>query len=424
MDTTNGMDRAAIEDLVQRLPFTRQLPIEDIGAFIQSVNLRQFPAGAIIFREGDPGDRLSILVMGEVEIVKSLGTEDERRLSFLKTGDIFGETSLLFPDRLRYASARTLTPVVLLEMLHSDFEVLMIRQPHLGYHVMREMIIRWGAAEQSIIRELSEKNMQLTHAYEELRRAQGQLIEQERIEHELALAQRIQQSILPKESPSPPGWNITTYWQPAHAVGGDFYDFIAFPSGKIGLLVGDATGKGISAALVMATTCSILRAIGSSLNEEQGLSPGGILSRANDLLCLQMPPGTFVTCLLALLEPDTGELQFANAGHCLPCHLNASGTIELRATGMPLGLIPGMFYEEKQTVFTPGDTLLLFSDALIEAHNPLGEILGTPRVLQILSSQTGETEIIPHMLAALYDFTGSSWEQEDDLTLVTLQRML
>lgn len=411
-----------LQSLIEGLPFIGELSAAETEYLIRVIHPRHFPANTILFKEGDPGDRLSILVQGEIEIIKSMGTENERRLSTLEPGAIFGEASLLFPDHQRYASARTVTPVHLLEMLHSDFETLILRQPHLGYHVMREMTLRWSTSELAVINELSEKNLQLMQANEELKQAQRQLIEKERIEHELALAQKIQQGMLPKETPSPPGWQIRTYWQPAHAVGGDFYDYIALPDGKISVMIGDATGKGIPAALVMATTCSILRAILAGMDQDSGLSPGKALSRANELLCYQMPAGMFITCFLAVFHPGSGLLQYANAGHCLPFHLRSGGVSEMRATGMPLGLLPGMSYEDKLEMMDGGDTLIFFSDGLIEAHNPQGDMLGSPGVAQILTSAMRPADLISHILSALADFTGAGWEQEDDLTLMTVFR--
>lgn len=422
VNESGEIKQITVEQLVQDLPFIGDLPEEEIGALIQCLKIRQFPAGSMLFYEGEMADRLSFLIKGEVEIIKSLGTEDERCISSLKPVDIFGESSLLFPDRLRYASARTATEVLLLEMLHKDFEALILRQPRLGYHFMKEMTIRWGNAEQAIIAELKEKNQQLVQAYEDLKRIQAQLIQKERIEHELALAQRIQQGILPKTTPEPAGWQITAHWQPAHAVGGDFYDFITYPNGMIGVMIGDATGKGVPAALVMATTCSVLRAIVAGMGEDPGLTPGEVLARANDLLCEQMPAGMFVTCLLALFNPENGSLGYANAGHCLPYQLGTEDVCELRATGMPLGLLPGMHYEDKQATVKPGEVVVLFSDGLLEAHNPQGLILGTPRVEEILASAQDESDLISRVLAALSEFTGKDWEQEDDLTLVAVQR--
>jgi serine phosphatase RsbU (regulator of sigma subunit) len=274
-----------------------------------------------------------------------------------------------------------------------------------------------------MIHDLQNKNIQLAQALEDLKQAQAQLIEKEKIEYELALARKIQQSILPEEIPSPPGWQIAAYWQPAHAVGGDFYDFIDLPRGRLGILIGDATGKGVPAALVMATTCSVLRAIGASLTAEQYLSPGAVLSQANELLCRQMLPGMFITCLLAIFDPRTGEICFANAGHCLPYQVTAEGVSELRATGMPLGLLPGSTYGENQARLAVGDTLISFSDGLVEAHNPEGQMYSVTRIQQVLASPGGEAETIPRLLASLREFTAPAQEQEDDVTLVAIHRM-
>jgi serine phosphatase RsbU (regulator of sigma subunit) len=420
MDISNPLTS---DNLSHWLPFTKELPAEEIGALTEVLQLRHFPTGVVVFTEGDEGDRLYLVVEGEIEIVRFLGTEDERRLSYLRAGDIFGEMSLLIPGRLRTASARTLTPVKLLEMLHSEFEELMLRQPRLGMYVIQEMTARMNNTEQGIIAELQHKNIELVQAYQELKQAQQKLIERERIEHELALAQKIQQGILPAEIPQLPGWRINVHWQPAHAVGGDFYDFIPLPDGKLCLAVGDATGKGIPAALVMATTCSILRAIAASMSTEQVFSPGEILYRANDLLCRQMPAGMFITCLLAVLDTASGELYYANAGHCLPYLIRAEKARELNARGMPLGLLPGMDYEEHLTTLESMDYMAVFSDGLLEAHNPSGDMLGSRRIAQLLVSCSRDANIISDTLSGLAEFTGPGWEQEDDLTLVSIQRI-
>ena len=139
------------ENLIQWLPFIKDIPAEEISPLLQAFRPRNFPAGAILFHEGDVGDRLYLVIQGDVEIITFLGKEEERRLSYLKAGDIFGEMSLLVPGRLRNASARTTSPVVLLEMLHSDFETLTLRQPHLGFHILQEITVRLNATEQGII---------------------------------------------------------------------------------------------------------------------------------------------------------------------------------------------------------------------------------------------------------------------------------
>jgi serine phosphatase RsbU (regulator of sigma subunit)/anti-sigma regulatory factor (Ser/Thr protein kinase) len=246
---------------------------------------------------------------------------------------------------------------------------------------------------------------------------QVQAREHERIEQELRVARIIQQTLLPKELPDLPKWQLTAYYQPARAVGGDFYDFILYADGRLGLVVGDVTDKGIPAALVMATTRSILR---SSAQED--LSPGTVLERANDLLYPDIPERMFVTCFYAILNPQSGHLHYANAGHDLPYRWHNGEVNELRATGMPLGLMPGMFYEEKEVILEPGESILLYSDGLIEAHNPARDMFGFPRLITLLGTYQNETSPIDYLRTELTTFTGADWEQEDDITLVTLQR--
>ncbi len=246
---------------------------------------------------------------------------------------------------------------------------------------------------------------------------QAQARERERIEQELRIARIIQQTLLPKELPDQPGWQLSTFYQPARAVGGDFYDFIPFEDGRLGLVVGDVTDKGVPAALVMATTRSILR---SSAQENQ--SPGVVLERANDLLFPDIPPRMFVTCFYAILDPRSGTLQYANAGHDLPYRWRDGEVAELRATGMPLGLMPGMQYEEKEAILEPGESILLYSDGLVEAHNPARDMFGFPRLITLLGTHESQEATIDYLRHELSAFVGEDWEQEDDITLVTLKR--
>ena len=240
----------------------------------------------------------------------------------------------------------------------------------------------------------------------------------ERIEQELLVARRIQQASLPKKVPELEGWEISPQYWPAREVGGDFYDFHLLPEGRLGLVVGDATGKGVPAALVMSTTCGMLR-----LAAQGSSSPGQMLRRVNEALFPNIPPNMFVTCFYSILEPSSGRLVFANAGHPLPYMRRGGVAEELRASGMPLGLMPGMDYEEKEVVLEDGEAALFYSDGLVESHDSKGEMFGSPR-LQALIAEHGDEErsLGEFLLERLYSFMGEVWEQEDDITLLTLQR--
>lgn len=247
---------------------------------------------------------------------------------------------------------------------------------------------------------------------------QAETRERERMEQELRVARLIQQTLLPKELPALPGWDLAAYYQPARAVGGDFYDFIPYEDGRLGLVIGDVTDKGVPAALVMATTRAILRSAAL-----EARTPGKVLEKANEMLYPDIPPRMFVTCLYAVLDPVTGRLWYANAGHDLPYRRRDGEVSELRATGMPLGLMPGMSYEEKETMLVPGESVLFYSDGIVEAHNKSREMFSFAYLKEVLALSTDKgSNLIDHLLAQLADFTGDGWEQEDDVTLVALQR--
>ena len=250
-----------------------------------------------------------------------------------------------------------------------------------------------------------------------VREQETEVRRRERYEQELRVAQLIQQNFLPRQLPELPGWRIGAYYQPAREVGGDFYDFIPLPDDRIGVVVGDVTDKGVPAALVMASARSVLRSSAQRMDQ-----PGQVLEWVNDRLCVDMPPRMFVTCLYGVLDPATGRFRFANAGHNLPCVQTDDGAVHARATGMPLGLMAGSRYDESEVVVAPGRGLLLYSDALPEAHDSGGDMYGFSRVLDTFAALPPGPGAIDAVMADLREFTGPQWEQEDDITLVTLER--
>ena len=250
-----------------------------------------------------------------------------------------------------------------------------------------------------------------------VRQQQAEARTRERFEQELEVARLIQKNFLPRELPELSGWHVAAYYQPAREVGGDFYDVIPLADGEVGFVIGDVTDKGVPAALVMAATRSVLRAFAQRLTD-----PGAVLRQVNEHLCPDMPEKMFVTCFYGVLEPTTGRFRFANAGHDVPYVKTAEGSVELRARGMPLGLMPGMSYEEKELVLHPGDSLLLHSDGIVEAHNPAREMFGFPRLMAAVAEYPGGADVIDRVLSDVRAHTGPEAEQEDDITMVTVQR--
>jgi serine phosphatase RsbU (regulator of sigma subunit)/predicted ester cyclase len=254
------------------------------------------------------------------------------------------------------------------------------------------------------------------------RRLEQEMREREHLEQELRVARRIQQASLPEEVPTLEGWQISPFYRPAREVGGDFYDFFELEDGRVGVVVGDATGKGVSAALVAAATSSMVRAVAQALDSS---SPGEVLARVNETLVARIPSNMFVTCFYAIVDPNSAGLRYANAGHDLPYLRGRSSddAAELRARGMPLGLMPEMSYEEKEIVLDAGDSVLFYSDGLVEAHDRhRHQMFGFPRLRALVAGHAEKQSFVTLLLAELYSFTGEGWEQEDDITLLMLRR--
>lgn len=246
----------------------------------------------------------------------------------------------------------------------------------------------------------------------------ARLEERARYEQEMSSAHYVQQSLLPEEVPTIHGWQIEPLYRPAREVGGDLYDFLPLSDGRIGIVIGDVSGKGMPAAMIMATTCAMIRAAAPGAS-----SPGEVLTLVNNLLQAHISPGMFATCFYAILDPDSDRLCFANAGHDIPYLSRAGEIVELRATGMPLGLMPEQSYAEQEVTIDKNDLLLFYTDGLVEAHDMENEMFGFPRLQQLMKDHSHSVDLIEFLLRELQDFTGAVWEQEDDITLVVLRKI-
>jgi predicted ester cyclase len=284
-----------------------------------------------------------------------------------------------------------------------------------GVRITVEAIIIHRVVEGKIVEERSQADFSPFWQ----QRLEQERIELERVEQELLVARRIQQASLPKEVPELEGWEITPFYQPAREVGGDFYDFHLLSEGRLGMVVGDATGKGVPAALVMSITLGMLQLAALASDSS---SPREVLEQVNETLVARIPPNMFVTCFYCILDPKSGRLLYANAGHNLPYVHHGGGDAEdLRARGMPLGIMPGMDYEEKEILLQAGEAAIFYSDGLVEAHDPKGEMFGFPRLRTLVAEHGDDRSLGEFLLEELYSFVGKGWEQEDDITLLTLQ---
>jgi sigma-B regulation protein RsbU (phosphoserine phosphatase) len=244
-------------------------------------------------------------------------------------------------------------------------------------------------------------------------------LERELLEHDLALARRIQQQFLPDRLPSVPGYSIGVHYEPALAVGGDFYDVFELSGGRIAIVLGDVAGKGISAALLMARLGSELRyhSVGQS-------EPRPILQRVNASLERSASEGMFATTCMLVLEPATGALRISNAGHPPPLVRNPDGTTAPlgAAGGAPLGLVESADIRQESLQLAPGAAVVLFSDGITEAVSQTAQLFGTERLARVLAGSSGDAERLrTAVVDAVRAFRGSA-AQSDDLTLVSIAR--
>lgn len=406
------------EQLISEIPLFASLPPDECEYLARTLRPGRFPADALVFREGTTGDQFYVLLDGEVEIVKALDTDAERLLGVRGAGTFIGEMSLFNRDGLRTASVRARTPLQVLEMTRADFDALLGRQPQLAYEMVRVLSRRLEESEKLTIRDLLEKNRQLTQAYEELKAAQAQLIEKEKLEAELDVARTIQRSILPRARPHLPGFDFGTLVEPMRSVGGDFFDFIPLDEDRLGIVVGDVTDHGVPAAIFMALTYSLMRAEARRTD-----SLGEALRNVNHHLLDMNASSMFATVLFGILNRVTCEFSFARAGHELPILLDARReVIHLgRGSGQPLGLFPHLKLDAQNVVLPPGSLLLMYTDGVTEAMDAAGQWFGEERLLSALRAIRGSAQAAcDSVMNAVRAHAGAA-PQHDDIMLVAVQ---
>lgn len=405
--------------LISQVPLFAALPRHEIEHLAATLRPCEFPAETLLFTEGRTGDRFYILLDGEVEIIKALGTDAERLLAVRRASSFIGEMSL-FDRRGRHtASVRARTMLHLLEMTRADFDALLHRQPDLAYEMVRVLSLRLDESENLTIRDLLEKNRQLKQAYHDLEAAQAQLIEKEKLEAELNVARTIQRSILPHDRPQLPGFDFGMRIEPMTSVGGDFFDFIPLGDGQLGLAVGDVSGHGVPAAIFMALTFSLLRAEAS-----RARSPREALQAVNRHLLDLNDSGMFVTVLYGILNGVTREFRYARAGHDLPLVMDTQREVLRleKELGQTLGLFPDPVLDEHSLTLPSGSLLFLYTDGVTEATNAAGEFFQAQRLQAVLSADrwVSAQDVCDTVWNALQMYSGVS-APHDDVTLVAVR---
>jgi sigma-B regulation protein RsbU (phosphoserine phosphatase) len=414
-----SMDTVSRDELIRLVPAFGALPRQELDSLAAVLRPERFSAGTLLLQEGEASQWLYLLVDGEVEIVKALGTQGERLLGVRGPGSFIGEMSIFSRDGLHTASVRTRTALSALSMARSDMAALLSRQPALAYDMIRTMSQRLEESENLTIQDLLQKNRELSRAYEELRAAQAQLVEKERLEAELEVARSIQRSFLPRTAPPLSGYDLGMLIEPVSSVGGDLFDFVRLKGDRLGIAVGDVSGHGVGSALFMALTFSLLRG-----EAGRGAAPTRVLQQVNRLLLDMSDSGMFVTMLYGVLDGPGREFSYARAGHPLPLVMDGRGRAirPPRGIGQPLGLFDDMLLDANAVTIPPGGRLLLYTDGATEASDTEGWLFGQDQLYDVLRRAQGVSaqEICQAAYDAVRSFCGAA-APEDDILFVAVQ---
>jgi sigma-B regulation protein RsbU (phosphoserine phosphatase) len=409
-----------IADLLQNIPIFQTLPESEIRYLAENLTRQEYPDGTLVVREGHPASRFHILLEGEVEIIKAIGTADERLLAVRKAGTLIGEMGLLSEEGLHTATVRAKTPIYLLQMTQEEFDALLHRHPSLAYGMVRTLSQRLNHSENLTIRDLRRKNMELMQAYKELEAAQAELIIKERLERELEVARDIQENILPRALPDQADYDFGSLMVPMSAVGGDFYDFIPLGEDRLGIAIGDVSDHGVPAALFMAITVTLLRAEARRIPPP---TPKEILLNVNKHLLETNETGIFVTMLYGELDYNKRLFSYVRAGHEIPIICNAQGDLSdlPQGKGQLMGILEKPVLDENRMQLYHGCTLLMFTDGVNEAANDEGDLFGHERLRQDLAAlrRSSAQDVCMSILKNVEAFRGGN-AQQDDITMVAV----
>jgi serine phosphatase RsbU (regulator of sigma subunit) len=407
---------------LSQVPLFRSLPAEELDILLKSYKTWDAPAGTLILQEGQPADEFYVILRGRVEIVRALGHREQSVIGRRLPGEFIGEVGLLHQGAARTASARVVEDARLLVITYANFNKLLKIHPELAYEIASVLSARLTAGLNRHLGELRDKNEKLQQAYDELKTAQAQIIEKEKLEQSLQVARKIQYSILPTTIPQMEGYDIGALMMPAQVVGGDFYGVYALDEGHMALIVGDVSDKGIAAALFMAQSHALLRA-----SIENGVSPKVVLERVNNLLLEMNAEGLYVTVIYGILDKPSGEFRYTRAGHELPLVFSSNNNVSFpeQGKGRSLGLFEHPILEERRLTIPPGGGMLLYSDGATDIWNTDEIHFGKEGLMQAVKL-FGIHIPAQQTCQAIYDFLveyQNGAPQFDDVTLLVVRRL-
>lgn len=405
---------------ILRQAFGERLEESTLNTLREAADLCSYPSGTVFCRQGEPGDVFYVIVEGHLTATKHGEDGEERLLSVLHPGNYFGEMALI-DDSPRMATVTAATAATVLEFSEEIFNRLLIESPVVANSFLRRVMGDMRSQDQRAITDLGKKNAELEKAYKELQAAQVELVEKERLEHELELAAEAQEKLLPGNLPSYPSFHFSAYQNPARLVGGDFYDVIDLKGDHVGLLLADVADKGLHAALIMAVTRTLFRR-----EAKQSLSPSEVaLAVHYGMLDVAPDHDTFVTAFYGVLHRPSGKLTYIRAAQERPLLVREGQMVSsLPGEGRFLGMLPQLDLDEFTIHLIPGDRLVMFSDGVPDAVNQNDEAYGKSRLVQAISrsAHMHADELTQSIVDDVTQWSEDA-SQFDDLTLLVLEVM-
>ncbi|MGB3717493.1 MAG: SpoIIE family protein phosphatase [Candidatus Promineifilaceae bacterium] len=396
----------------------RELDDTALDTLRQVAEMQVYPPQTTLCIQGAVEHTFYIIVEGRVAITQELEDGQERLLAVLGPREYFGELGLM-DDTPRIANCVTITQVTVLEITEEVFDTVLSNSPSVAYTLMRHVLDMLRSNDRLAIADLTTKNQELSEAYKELQAAQEDLVEKERIEHELEIAAKLQRTMMPTDLPDYPDYNFAAMIEPARQVGGDFYDAIELDKDNVALLLADVADKSVQAALFMAVARTLFM-----VESRRSFNPSEVaLAVHQGVIDIAPSADIFVTAFYGVLDRSTGILRYIVAGHERPLLIRpGEGVLRLEGHGRFLGMIPMLELEEFSFVIQPGDRLVLFSDGVPDATDDSGAQYGYGRLTSILEANQSLTaqELVDTLVADVDRWSGTS-PAFDDLTLLILE---
>ena len=391
------------------------LPEEDFQLLIDAVVTSDHKAGSIICREGHLEHVLYIIQDGKVAVTKKMDQGDQF-LGIRGKGDFFGELGVL--DRApRAANVHAISDCKLIEIHEDTLDTILTRSPSVSRAIMRGLTRSVRDTDQITIAELQLKNEELAKTLDNLRAAQAELLRREVLKRDLEIAAQVHNSILPTSFPKISNFEFGTVARPAREIGGDLYDVIPIGDDQVGIVMADASGKSVQAAIYMA----VVRALFLS-QAQAGLSATEIARNVHRLLLKVSTAEMFVTAFYANLNYKTRQMTYVRGGHDWPIYFEAA-TGETRLLNIPgrfLGLLPNVILEEASLTFEKGDILVCYSDGVTDmVRRDDSKMYGLKRLREIVVQESHQSaqDLADFIVDDVDEFRDGA-DQPDDLTLL------